>query len=1407
MIPSAENSDYPEFVADQVLTSDNLNDLFGYLDEQGRMTRTNLVGIGIVCGLKVKTAANGSITITKGVGVTSSGYLVSVPEITYTKRTTDVFDAVKCEYYDKFVTGGTPRTQRFNLWELKQDAESTGTTALTKAFLNDGEKIVLIFVELLEENNKNCDPDSCDDKGVKITVTFRPLLVSKADAATLISSAGNNITSAKFNLLPDVFLPRWNVPNTIPVTADQIITGYKSILTQNFIQSVQTALSLSYTTFQPVIADEYPSDPFAGFNLVTHFNFLYNGSINTNQSIHIQYYYDLFSDLIEAYNEFCITGGEILSTCCPDESLFPRHLLLGEAVPLALDTPSAYRHYFMYSPLFERKDLIVTLKSLFRRMDLMVKNFLIPPVTTSLSNAIDQNIKITPSKLSRAPLSEKAIPYYYTPKVLPVPLYKHWSVEKSLRNRDQQILSYNSNLYNNTDDFVKQPLKYDLEPYNFFRIEGITGKPLKVVLDTIYSTIDASRLPFQVVPVATGSPLPVTGDDECCHFSDIKLQFQLLVNELLCCLKNNIRYWGSLEKRDDGKGRVVFERPKLVKNFAGTVNREFETDKAGVKSKSAAPDTILAKENLSRTEDSTKFSVNEASLSFRKGEFITQSISEIQESSIAIQYLQYQALENIAMISLPPPRTNTAEENITYYILIIIDELEELAGFLAEKNIEDFDITGFMGHGEKLKKACDKLDKLLTAYNLTEYQVEKIRLNATAHTAAIDKIEAVMPIISDDDTNKIILLLLNLTSTTDFIAQLQKNKGNYTAQQKVITTFYNSLDKDGMMIPIIKEPDARTEYTYSSLQEHLKSGMCFCDMQNLKFLIDKYKEQIATLSNVNNFSVYTKNHPGLQHKAGVTSGGTFIIVYKGSNDPRADITSNTVIGDFYLPYSCCSDCAPVQVIIQEPQLPGNLPPVAKAGDDVSIQLPVNEVTLDGTTSTDPDGTIKAYLWEYKSGPTGSVIDDASAAKTKLSNLVQGEYVFKLTVTDDDNSSSADDVKITVLALPKVPPTANAGPDQMIVIAPVASAAVGTAQLDGSLSSDSDGTITGYSWAKISGPPSGIITSPAAVKTLATGLTQGVYEFELTVTDNDGLTGKDRVTVVVEVKSTQPPVSNAGTSKTITLPQNSVELDGSASSDPDGTIVSYSWAKTGGPTSGVINSPTAPKTIVSGLTAGTHQYELTVTDNDNLTNKSQVLVVVIQPTPTKSCAPLNDIIVQFNGLSTVDTAANFKAFGAQYDDLKEIQAFYKLMSDKGIASSPVSAQIAFFIEQKIESRLVTWIDNLGVIIQESTNLRVLALTMLNIHAQLAYYIACIQSEDINKAEVKMAASIQSILKILAMIQSMVANFTQAQRNVLAKLLDITKAELNRVTNNGEQTKKPQYFEMLSRIIEILDSMNL
>src|SRR5688500_11973679 len=220
MLPANDLQNFPMFVPDQVLTSENLNQLFGYLDVEGRMTRTNLIGIGIVCGMEVKNGIDGNgqfIAITKGTGVTSSGYLVTTPE-DGAADTTETryhkfrnYDAVQCRYYDPFVNISN-KTQRFPLWELKETSEVAGTSPLNTIPGGLSDKVVMLFVELLEINNKNCDPGSCDDKGINVNVTFRPLLVRKADAMNLIAAGGGGISGISFNGLTNLAMPRWDVP-------------------------------------------------------------------------------------------------------------------------------------------------------------------------------------------------------------------------------------------------------------------------------------------------------------------------------------------------------------------------------------------------------------------------------------------------------------------------------------------------------------------------------------------------------------------------------------------------------------------------------------------------------------------------------------------------------------------------------------------------------------------------------------------------------------------------------------------------------------------------------------------------------------------------------------------------------------------------------------------------------------------------------------------------------------------------------------------------------------------------------------------------------------------------------------------------------------------------------------------
>ena len=282
----------------------------------------------------------------------------------------------------------------------------------------------------------------------------------------------------------------------------------------------------------------------------------------------------------------------------------------------------------------------------------------------------------------------------------------------------------------------------------------------------------------------------------------------------------------------------------------------------------------------------------------------------------------------------------------------------------------------------------------------------------------------------------------------------------------------------------------------------------------------------------------------------------------------------------------------------------NQPPVANAGTDQVITLPTSSVNLDGTKSYDPDGTIASYSWTRASGPSAPTINNANTATPSITGLQAGVYVFQLTVTDNNGATATDQVTITVNAAANQPPIANAGPDQSIQL-PTSSVT-----LDGSKSSDPDGTIAAYSWIRVSGPSVPTFNNPNIASPSVTGLQAGVYVFQLTVTDNKGAIGSDQVTIIVNPANNQPPVANAGPDQTIQLPTNSVTLDGSKSNDPDGTIASYSWINVSGPSVALMNNPNVASPVATGLEVGVYVFQLTVADNSGAIATDQVTITVL-----------------------------------------------------------------------------------------------------------------------------------------------------------------------------------------------------
>ncbi|MBP7990934.1 MAG: hypothetical protein KAY88_04600 [Sediminibacterium sp.] len=202
------------------------------------------------------------------------------------------------------------------------------------------------------------------------------------------------------------------------------------------------------------------------------------------------------------------------------------------------------------------------------------------------------------------------------------------------------------------------------------------------------------------------------------------------------------------------------------------------------------------------------------------------------------------------------------------------------------------------------------------------------------------------------------------------------------------------------------------------------------------------------------------------------------------------------------------------------------------------------------------------------------------------------------------NSCAKDLSYEDGGTPKTAPVAVAGKDQSIVLPK------DSAYLDGSGSYDHNGSITTFTWTKLSGPANSITTSASSKTTWIKKLTEGSYVFELTVTNNFKLTAKDTLTVYVDkTKIARPPDAQAGPDQTIQLPINTVTLDGSASSDPDNDISDYLWTRIKGTGNPTYTSPANATTDVTKLTAGQHQFELRVTDATGLVDRDTIAVQV------------------------------------------------------------------------------------------------------------------------------------------------------------------------------------------------------
>ncbi|MEJ5049578.1 hypothetical protein WH221_07045 [Chryseobacterium culicis] len=493
---------------------DQFNEFLDFFEDQDRLSRVLLQGVGIVCGLKptliYKNRLLSSIQLSQGVALTTDGDLLTLNNTS--KKSEDLYmsdlktvdlenkDFTHFKAYDNFkikYPSFYEGNEQIELWELATAQEAISDFQPINNLTNLEDKYLLLYLEDYEKEIKPCRGVDCDNHGIQQIRNLKVLVTTASGINHILGEDGFTLPDP---ITGEVQLKRKDRLQPHPLFIEDIMEPVKQnrVILEQFVSEKKLSASdlkniyikaLDKTDFGKVVFERMEAiGKIVGISTANHATFKASFTRIFNQESGFQYAYDVVKDLMDTYSEIIELLPKAFTKCLPDFVSFPKHIMLGKLLSdLQLDFS---RHQFYNSPALDDDKATQKVKTLISRFNQQAGYFNPDNIVKN-----KERVKITPSQKLN-PLSNKAIPFYYT---VTEDFLKAWNFDKT-SNR-----SSNSNLTFDTDwvligKFEKEsPLNLNIDNYSFYNIEGHQGMDYQIAFEQIKEIKDKQQLGFDIM--------------------------------------------------------------------------------------------------------------------------------------------------------------------------------------------------------------------------------------------------------------------------------------------------------------------------------------------------------------------------------------------------------------------------------------------------------------------------------------------------------------------------------------------------------------------------------------------------------------------------------------------------------------------------------------------------------------------------------------------------------------------------------------------------------------------------------------------------------------------------------------------------------------------------------------------